>query len=292
MTLPGHQASRPISQPYTALIAPRTELASCVRAYISRSTIACTLEPHEMLNRFPARPLCVIGWMIQGDWDELLGEGQSADRSPPTQVWFSGPFTSPSFTVNKGELQVFMLVLMPDALQAITGIDIEKYMNHGCALAKVFDSAWQTMAHQVLHAKDDATRVQLIEKFLLPRWQRARNGNFVKGKLLDWINGLAIRAAACGTGKSLRQIERRIKAWTGMPLRQLRGMGRLEASLLQSRTEDFGSKFCWTEFAVKNGFTDQAHLCREARRMSGMSPAQLVRSLDEDESYWIYRIWQ
>jgi hypothetical protein len=30
---------------------------------------------------------------------------------------------------------------------------------------------------------------------------------------------------------------------------------------------------------------------REAREMTGLSPGEILRRLQEDETYWIYRIW-
>ena len=35
----------------------------------------------------------------------------------------------------------------------------------------------------------------------------------------------------------------------------------------------------------------QAHMSREAREVSGLSPGEILRRLEEDETYWIYRIW-
>ena len=49
-----------------------------------------------------------------------------------------------------------------------------------------------------------------------------------------WYNAAAVnaayslRAAASGMGRSLRAAERRIKGWTGLPMRELRGLGRAD----------------------------------------------------------------
>lgn len=54
--------------PVARLLAPRLSLASCVRAYISRSTVGCApLADRERFNRYPASPLCSITWVLQGD---------------------------------------------------------------------------------------------------------------------------------------------------------------------------------------------------------------------------------
>jgi AraC-like DNA-binding protein len=44
--------------------------------------------------------------------------------------------------------------------------------------------------------------------------------------------------------------------------------------------------------ALKAGYADQAHLCRETQRVTGQSPTALVRGVQgDDESYWLYRLW-
>ncbi|NVI85227.1 AraC family transcriptional regulator, partial [Janthinobacterium sp. BJB401] len=51
--------------PLTRLIAPRTALASCVRAFLVRDTTHCApLPPAQRLNRFPATPMCCLLWTV------------------------------------------------------------------------------------------------------------------------------------------------------------------------------------------------------------------------------------
>jgi AraC-like DNA-binding protein len=91
-------------------------------------------------------------------------------------------------------------------------------------------------------------------------------------------------------GRSDRQIDRRIKDWTGLPLRQLRGMGRAEGTLLQARDALSADELKWADIAATMDFSDQAHLSREFRRITGLSPRTLKERLRQ-ESYWMYQIW-
>lgn len=47
----------------------------------------------------------------------------------------------------------------------------------------------------------------------------------------------------------------------------------------------------WAEAAQQSGFADQAHMCREIRRVSCLSPAELRRRVETDEAFWLYRLW-
>jgi AraC-like DNA-binding protein len=43
--------------------------------------------------------------------------------------------------------------------------------------------------------------------------------------------------------------------------------------------------------AQLGGYSDQSHMSREAREISGLSPSEILRRGLEDETYWVYRIW-
>jgi len=185
-----------------------------------------------------------------------------------------------------------MLILLPDAAQALTGLNPAEWKNRCEPLQSALSTDWQVLGDAVMAAADDDARVQLIEDFLLPRWQAARPQAPVPGllRLQDWTQSLAMRAASTGVGRSLRQAERRIKGWTGLPMRELRGLGRSEQAFFNalSRGEE---SVGWADVAADVGYADQSHLCRETRRITGFSPAALRLRIAEDESFWIYRIW-
>lgn len=270
---------------------PHWSLSHCVRAIVSRSTLGLGRDwPSQWHhNHFPASPLCTISWFFAGH-SELLEPGQPPQRLP--QVSLAGPFTRPTHSRNSPEGHGMMLMLMPDALQALTGVDPARYLNRFVPLTEALDASWQAMADDVLAAPDDATRVVLIEGFLAPRWQalrrEAEHPHLLR--LQDWLQGLALQAAASGVGRSLRQFERRIKGWTGLPMRELRGLGRAEQAFFRTLAEGEGP-VCWAEVAADTGYADQSHLCRETRRVTGFAPQALRELIAEDERFWIYRIW-
>ena len=47
----------------------------------------------------------------------------------------------------------------------------------------------------------------------------------------------------------------------------------------------------WSDVAIDSGCADQAHLCREIRRITGLSPQALRHALRTQEGFWIYRAW-
>ena len=109
--------------------------------------------------------------------------------------------------------------------------------------------------------------------------------------LHDWYEGLMLRAATSGLGRSARQMERRIKQWTGQPLRELSGISRSEQAFFQTLLAFEQGELNWAELANEMGYTDQSHLCRQTRRLTGFPPDELRRRIAQDEGFWLYRLW-
>jgi hypothetical protein len=276
--------------PATRLTAPPLSLRSCVRAYITRNTMATPLpRPAQRLNRFPASPLCSITWFIQG-------EAEMVDPPPDGPVtWvpiiFSGPQSRPLVSYNPGPVEAFAVMFFPTALHRLAGLDISACVDRFFPLAEVLGPEWGAMAEAVLRAPDDHARIALIEAFLDPLWQAARGDEQRWGVVGDWVRRLATQAATSGRGNGVRNVERRVKAWAGQSMRTLRRLSRAEQAFLEACEQTSEGKVSWVDVAARGGYADQAHMCREAREITGLSPAELTRARNDDESYWVYRIW-
>ncbi len=274
---------------------PPVALASCIRAVMSRDTRGVELASEERCNYFPASPTCAINWYFEGNFELLDSDRQvQADsrNGPLGRMTFSGPFVRPVIVRNPGPMHAMVLLIMPDALQQLTGIDPSGWVNKVAPVDEVFDADWLGLCRSIDEAIDDAHRVALIESFLRPRWRAARPQATFTGRLLnDWSRSLALRAATSGLGRSQRQFERRIKQWTGQTLRELRGRGRSEQAFFDVVTALKDGDVNWSEVASNNGYADQSHLCRQTRRVTGFAPEELRRRIATEEGFWAYRLW-
>jgi AraC-like DNA-binding protein len=186
-----------------------------------------------------------------------------------------------------------MWMLMPDAVHQLTGIDITPTVNRFVDVRDCFPAHWVDLCHAVMTAPTDDQRVALMENFLEPLWQAARPKRPLNAhRYQDWAQALAMRAATSGAGRSLRQVERRIKQWTGQPLRELRGVGRSERAFFEGLAfAEQGERPNWAAVADSSGYADQSHLCRETRRITGFTPEELYRRIANEEGFWVYRLW-
>jgi AraC-like DNA-binding protein len=283
----------PLPPTLARLVAPRVALASCIRGYMLRSTLGVPLVAAQRLNRFPATPFCSITWMIEGS-GELVDPPLPGAVAPQGSVIFSGPRTQPFATGNPGPVHTLTALFLADALHALAGLDMAAQLDTLMPAHDVLDGEWRDMCDAVMAAPGDAARIGLFEDWLEPRWGAARTrlgtaGGWAPAR--DWVQALAVRAAATGTGRSARMAERRVRTWAGHPLRTLRRLARVEESMLAAREEHQAGNMSLSDVALRSGYSDQAHLSREARELIGSSPRELIRLVQTDESYWPYRIW-
>ncbi len=277
----------------THLWLPPLALAGCLRGAMLRDTRGRGLGEGERDNYFPATPLVSLVWWFQGrsDWLPTPGFSEPQGDADAGALMLAGPFTRPTHTRNPGEFHALKLLFLPDAFATLTGLDCGPLVNHVVDAPRHLPADWQAWAADVAAAPDDAARLQLVERFLLPRWQ-ALGAQRPTGRYADWTEALAVRAATSAAGRSLRQLERRIKAWAGLPMRELRAVSRAENAFLAVAAADGQPGFNWADIAAETDYADQSHLCRETRRLTGFSPEDLRRRMQVDEAFWAYRLWR
>ncbi|WP_426164014.1 helix-turn-helix domain-containing protein [Pseudoduganella sp. R-34] len=275
--------------PISKFIVPRRSLASCLRAIVVRNTVGCELPDEQRLNRYPATGFPVLFLQLVGE--SQMVEPPMAEKCQEGGVLLSGAWTGPTVSANPGPTHFMTVLFFPEALHRLTGIDMSTIVDQFQPLDVMLDAEWQQLAAQMLAAPDDETRVALLEEFLEPRWRAVRDDSTFDGAVGDWVRRMEGRAAAAGIGRSVRMAERRIREWAGQPLRRLRRSYRAEQTFIAARDAALKGKVSLGDMAQLGGYSDQSHMSREARAISGLSPSEILRRGLEDETYWVYRIW-
>ncbi|MFG6448811.1 helix-turn-helix domain-containing protein [Roseateles sp. BYS180W] len=273
------------------LMVPSLTLGGCVQAYLWRDTArADGLTEAQRHTHFPATSYCGIAWTLQGQSWQLGPEGQWQPLA--SRVYVAGPRTRPVRFVAEGGLRMFTAVFSPDALHALTGISLPELVDVHLTDAALPGPEWAALNRAMLSANDEAHCQQLLEAFLVPRWRNHCAAQGLNFPYRDWAQNLALRAVASGRGESLRQLERRFKRWAGQSPRVLRQLLRGEQMFSDMRRAMTEGEVVWSAVAQDHGYADQAHLCRETRRITGFSPEQLRLGISHEEAFWAYRIWR
>lgn len=277
---------------HATLVLPSPALRRCVRAYLmldiaQTPATGSTADAHR-LNHYPASVFCGLGWFLQGQ-SEVVSPGE-VPQPVPSAV-FVGPQTRPWVTRHRGAVRSFGVLFYPQAFYRLTGVPLDAHLDSLRPLDPLLGPEWLDLGTQVLQAPDTASRLARVEAFLRPRWKDVQGGGGALDGVSAWWRALQAQAEAQGWGQSARSLVRFATVATGQPLRRLAWLSRAEATLTQARRLSGDSPPLWSEVAAQGGYADQAHLCRDTRRVTGCSPAELARRVDSDEGYWLYRLW-
>lgn len=268
----------------TWLWQPPVALAGCLRAVLGWQS------PGPFRSCYPATPLTLLGLWRTGEarCDPRPGFVQHEDAAPGAWLRLAGPFTGPSAAASEGPCDALQLAFHADALQQLTGVDLVPLCNRMVDARDHLPAAWVEALRHVMEPEAIDTRLQRLTDFLTPLWQgRARTA---PQRYADWLDALLQRAATSGSGRSLRMLERRIKAWAGVPLRDLRAVSRAETAYFA--TVHAGPGWNWSEVALQSAYSDQPHFCRETRRLTGFTPTELTKRIESDPAFWVYRLWR
>jgi hypothetical protein len=282
---------------------PEVNMASCVRAVLTRDTRGVALTDAQRLNHVGVCPYFMLTWYFEGSAELLQDEPKTPLRAAPPvspvaeplpgPLLFSGPWAQPIVSRNPGPVQFLSVIFMPDALHQLTKLDSQAWVGRHADARHVLPADWTPWLESVLRAQSLPEALRHIEAFLSPRWAQSRPGGFAATHIgADWLQALGTRLALSSMGRSVRQLERRMRSAVGQSLRNLRVYARNETSWRLNREAYFKGQLRWADAAAAGGYADQPHLVRESLRMTGFTPSELLRRTECEESFWIYRLWQ
>lgn len=279
---------------------PPWGLSACIRAVLARSTKGLSLSESQRWAHYPVTPLCSINMLFEGAAELASSVGSCLADEPRRllpAMTVSGPQTCPRSILYGSNVHGVMIVFYPDAWSQLTGVEVATLVDQVVDAREVLSGDVLAACSKLWRRGADAQSVLCFFDDVLPLWQRRSAAaqpmaqQPLPHSLTPWMHALAMRAAATGWGRSLRQSERRIKQWTGWSLRRLQGSARGEAvffAVMEALNDD---RLDWTQIALDHGFSDQSHFIRETRRLTGFSPEAMRQGVLNEEAFWSYRAW-
>ena len=276
-------------------LAPPT-LHGALVALVGRDTREQALCDAQRLTHFPASTMVSISWFHDTDVGtvERAADGAGWSRFG-AQVVVSGTQSSPVTTWAQGSGRGYIACFTADAARALFDLDLATLQDRFVPVDQVVGAHWRPLWDALL-ASDEADLMRVLERHLGARWQSLQGSPSTPASLRrlgqHWVERLALQAREWGRVHGLRHVERRIKSFSGRSLRERQALVRSEGLYFAARDRfDAGLPLAWAELADAQGFSDQAHMIRSTRRVTGFSPTEFAQRFVEDESFWMYRLW-
>lgn len=275
----------------------RPALAGCIGGIVIRDTRGCALDDTERLNFFCALPMPIIGCRFVGDAHLIDRPGQIErpwTGALQADFYFAGARLKPRITWNPGAVYFMHIAFFPDALAAMTGLDLSVFTGRvvpaGEALPQPLLGICRNFFDTVPCRGVEASFAALQDEIEI-LWAGRRPAGTGAERWTDWSRSLMARAAATGAGRSTRQIARRVKSWTGVGQRDLQRFAHIEEFYFNALEAPRTGDIDWAALAVASGFTDQAHMIRRFKQLTGFTPEQWRESRDQ-EPFWQYRLFE
>lgn len=280
--------------PRSALLLPPPGLSNCLFGAFIRDSRGCRLSHQDRFNYFAASPLFCISWRFEGELHLLQNGGQvNQPQSAPVfpKLAVSGPQLVPRTSWSPGPIHMLVVAFHADAFVALTGIKAENYLNQNLPAESVLNGELLKLAETVQSTGDAYQGYAMIERELNRQWQKIRPHTSTLSRFIDdWTTSLATRAYLSATGRSVRQVERRIRAWTGQSLRSLNKYARNDRAFESALAAKERGTMHIAEMSTELGYSDQAHLTREIKKQTGFTPAELLRRMETEEAFWSFRL--
>lgn len=210
------------------------------------------------------------------------------EQSP--SAYIEGPFLYPRYSCANRNTEVISIHFRPAMLEQIIPVPVSELSNYCIPLSDFSCPQLALLAEGVMNAPCVNEAIKLIElrimKLLtLQHVQRRRKAQpfRIKSELINQ----ATKELAATSGLSIRQLERRFMASYGVTIRDWRRLDRAAKAItllaMPSTNLDI------TTVAYNADYFDHSHMCRDFRKLCGVSPQEFSRRLNDDPAYWPIR---
>ena len=212
-----------------------------------------------------------------GDPQKLCAADDPTRHTIFKECWISGERTEPIVIDESGHLDLVEVRLRPGGAWPFLGIPLREFTDRVVELRAVLGPEIQTLRNQLGEVENDDTRFDLMEGWLTRRLQ-SRTGPTRAVSCALRIIGRGADAVRIGRiadeiGISHKHLLREFDRCVGLTpklLARLCSFQRVISATGQRTAVD------WSETAVNCGYYDQAHLIREFRAFSGLTPANYL----------------
>lgn len=178
-------------------------------------------------------------------------------------------------TEHGGRQRGVQVDLTPTGARRFLGLPLSELAGRIVALRDLLPAESRALSERLSESPDWASRLDRVEELLARRILGAR----IDTARVDWA--LARIEASAGTldvgslarelGYSRKHVVSLFHDHVGVPPKLLARLVRFERVLRRARA---GVPIRWAELALAHGYADQAHLARDVKRFTGLTPTE------------------
>ena len=209
-----------------------------------------------------------------GDAQRLCARDTRAQPVVFRDSWISGERTTPIVIDEAGDVHLIGARLRSGGAWPFLGVPLREFTDRVIELEAVLGPEIRRLRERMGEAADDDGRFDLLEAWLMERSLKrsppTRAVSYALGMIRNGGNAVRIGKIAEEVGISHKHLLREFDRCVGLTPKLF---ARLHA--FQRVIKGIGQKpeVDWSETALTCGYYDQAHLIREFRAFSGLTPA-------------------
>ncbi len=178
-------------------------------------------------------------------------------------------------TEHEGSQRGVQVDLTPTGARRLLGIPLSELAGQIVALRDLLPAESRTLAEQLDASADWVSRLNLVETFLARRILAARVDTARVDRAVARIESsgglLDVGSLARELGHSHKHVIALFHDQVGVAPKLLARLVRFERVMRQARGS---AATAWAELAMAHGYFDQAHLARDVKRFTGLTPTE------------------
>jgi AraC-like DNA-binding protein len=193
-------------------------------------------------------------------------------------AWVNGARDTPTAYTHERPTHLFGISLLPGSAPLILGAPAAALATEWSPLADAIGAVASVLVERVAAASTLEARVAVVEAFLLARVASAAVDGRVAAirSIVDEEGDVSIPALGAAAGASPRNLGRLFDEWVGLGPKRFARVVRAQAALRRLADDPEADL---AALAAELGFSDQAHLTRELRALTGLTPTEILRRL-------------
>ncbi len=264
----------------TYFIRPHAALSAFVDNYILSSS---GKDIYSFRSCWPASNETNIDFYLGGKPHHEIADNRSATLYGKKNC-LVGPSTRPNGIVSfTGRFHTFIIDFKANGISRIFHIPMHEFSNEIFTFRDVLGNRVARLEEQLLHAESLRQMACIADDFLLYFLFKGTQNNIftdsitaVSNSMTSPVSPLSVKRYADQTNMSLRNFQRRFKEQVGVPLKLYTRVFRFNECLKRKILQPDQS---WTSIAYECGYFDQAHLIKDFKAFTGLTPAEFFNPL-------------